>query len=159
MISTVVVSPTISRSSFNFHVYSAIVIMLATANAQELTSTLHFKSYGLYFAYAGETVTFTCVTESSSMAWTSVQYIGADRLELVSVRPNEIRRAGQTEARLLNVSVANGLTTLVSQLQISVQSEFKVASITCHNLGSEADNLETILFQVAGMYMYTVYTV
>ena len=121
---------------------------------QDLTSTLHSTVYGLKFAYDGETVTFTCVTEGNSMAWSSDEYIGSDgnRLEFVSIeREGTTHRAGQAVATLVNISDINGLIILKSVLHILVSSAFQISSIRCHSVGSDAVN--TITFGTAGTYV------
>ena len=122
-------------------------------STQSMTSTLHSTEYGVKFAYDRETVVFTCRAEGNSLGWSSDEYIGAggSRLEFVSIDPTGTTyRVGQTVATLTNISNANGLTTLESLLQVSVQSAFQISSIRCHSLGS--DTVNTILFETAGTY-------
>ena len=128
------------------------------AQTTELTSTLHSTKYGVNFAYAGETLKITCAIKgSNSLAWSSDEYIGRDRIELVSALPNEMQSAGQAEARFVNVSVTNGSTFLESELQIIVQSAFSIASVTCHNLGNETTKVITFKVLVAGIYTIIIF--
>ena len=133
--------------------------VLLLVEAQELNSTLHSTEYGVNFAYINETVTFTCWTKGSSlMGWSSKEYIGEGgvRFEFVSVDwVGTTRSAGQTVARLSNVSNVSGLITMVSELQISVQSVYQIATIKCHNFGN--NTAKTISFQITGT-QYRFYT-
>ena len=126
-------------------------MLVVQGSAQELTSTLHSTFYGLNFAYDGERVTFTCVIEgSNSMAWTSDEYIGSDRLEFISIEPEGTTyRANLAVATLVNASNVNGQIILKSRLEIYVSSNFQISSVTCHNIGNEAVN--TISFGTTGI--------
>ena len=110
----------------------------------------------MHVAYAGETVTFTCMTiGSNTIAWSSDEYIGSDgnRLEFIPVdMEGATQRVGQTVATLVNISSVEGVVILVSQLQISVQSTYQISSITCHSLGNDAVN--TISFLTAGTKIF-----
>ena len=110
----------------------------------------------MYFAYVGETVTFTCMTRGSNIiAWSSDEYTGLDgnRLEFIPVDvEGATQRVGQTVATLINVSRVEGEVILVSQLQISVLFMFQVSSITCHGLDNDAVN--TISFLTAGTKIF-----
>ena len=123
--------------------------------AQELTSTLHTTFYGVNFAYVGEIVTFTCVTRGSTLiAWSSDEYIGSGglRLEFISVDQIGTTRStanGGTVAQLVASTREGGIDTLVSQLNISVQSIYQISSITCHNIGMGTTN--TTAFEIAGI--------
>ena len=123
--------------------------------AQELTSTLHSTFYGVNFAYAGENVTFTCMArESSLIAWSSNEYIGSDglRLEFASVEPVGSMQSvpgGGTAAQLINSTYEDGIVTVVSQLNVLVQSTYQISSITCHNIGMGTTN--TTSFEIAGI--------
>lgn len=118
----------------------------------KVTSTLHSTPDGVNFAYANETVTFTCVTRgSSSMVWTSIDYISTNggRIEYASIDSEGTSyHAGQTLTTLVSNSRVNGLVVLESQLQIVVQSNYQVSSVTCHNIGHNTEN--TTSFETAG---------
>ncbi|MCG8621302.1 MAG: hypothetical protein MJE68_04760, partial [Proteobacteria bacterium] len=53
-------------------------------------------------------------------------------------------------AKLISSYRVNGIVILVSQLQITVQSIYQVASVTCHNIG--IDTVDTSSFHVAGKH-------
>ena len=141
------------------HVYSFLLVVICVlvwkVSCQQLNNTLHSTEYGVHFAYESETVTFTCVTRgSNSIAWSSDEYIGADRMEFASAeREGTTRSAADSGAigRLVSVSNENGNVILVSQLQLNVQSTYQIASITCHNIGIDAMNTTTFL--MAGKQM------
>ena len=122
------------------------------SSSQELNSTLRLTEYGVPFAYVGEVITFTCRTERSNLiGWSSKEYIGVNRLDFASVEPDGTTRPPTESgavARLISSSRVDGTVVLVSQLQITVQSVYQVASVTCHNIG--INTIDTISFHMAG---------
>ena len=130
---------------------------MVLAQDPELTSTLHLAEAGehsLYYAYTGEMVTFTCVVRgSNSMAWSSDEYIGTDRLEFSSLVHEGTTRMppvdnGGTIAEFVNSFVDRTVSVVVSKLHITIQSSNRTSSIVCHNLGNESSS--SISFDVAG---------
>ena len=122
------------------------------SSCQEINSTLHLTEYGVPYAFVGETVTFTCQTERSNLiGWSSKEYIGVNRLDFASVEPDGTMRPPTDSgavAQLIRSYRVDGTVVLVSQLQITVQSVYQVASVTCHNIGINA--VDTISFHIAG---------
>ena len=81
---------------------------------------------------------FTCVTvDSSSMAWSSEEYIGpgGDRLSLF-IKGTTRRASQHCSASLVERYVESGSTVLVSTLRIRVQPDIWTATITCHSVGT-----------------------
>ena len=107
--------------------------------------------------HRGDIVTFTCIVRgSSSLAWSSPQYIGEnDRVEfsVVSVTrinvPNEFVRA-----ELVHVST-EPVNELTSTLRIEVQPSFNMLNVTCHSIGN--DQSASRNFEFSGMqYIHNV---
>ena len=123
---------------------------------QELNSTLRFTEYGVPFAFVGETIIFTCRTEmSNSIGWSSSEYVGVNRLNFASVEPDGTTRPPTDSgavAQLVSSSRVNGTAILVSQLQITVQSMYQIAFISCHNIG--VDKVNTTSFRMAGKQIH-----
>ena len=129
------------------------------SSSQELYSTLRLDKNGVPYAFVGESITFTCrVERSNSIGWSSKEFIGMNRVDFASVEPDGTTRPPTESgavAQLISSSRVNGIVTLVSQLQITVQSLYQVASVTCHNIG--IDTINTFSFRMAGkIYTYKV---
>ena len=90
-------------------------------------------------AYTGQRVTFRCVIVGMDtvLTWRSSQYIGTggDVLQLASADP-----AGQTAsnsrnpttvATLVSTSRSGGVTTTVSELQLTASSQFPNSTVSC----------------------------
>ena len=130
------------------------MILLATqADSQDLSSTLHSTLYGVEVAYVDEIVVFTCIVRgSNSMAWTSDEYIGTggQRLEFSAAEPagTTLSAVGnsQTTAELINATIDE---IIVSELRISIQSNFPTPSVQCHNINAGTNS--SITFLLAGM--------
>ena len=122
------------------------------SSSQELNSTLCLTEYGVPYASVGEVITFICRTErSNSIGWSSKEYIGVNRVDFASVEPDGTTRPPTESgavAQLISSYRVNGTVILVSQLQITVQSVYQVASVTCHNIG--INTIDTFSFHTTG---------
>lgn len=136
-----------------YNIYIALLVFFATqVESQELTSTLHTTFYGVQVAYIDETVVFTCVLRgSNNLVWTSDEYIGANQqLNLVSAQRigTVVTAVGnaQTSAELVNATIDE---IIVSELRITVESTYPVASVQCVN-GASTNAMTSALFHLAG---------
>jgi hypothetical protein len=104
-------------------------------------------------AYDRQVVIFRCVIigVDTILTWRSEDYIGTgeDVLQLASTDP-----AGQTASNLRNPTTvatlvsttrSSGVTTTVSELQLTASSQFPTSSVSCANNGDEPVN--TMIFQ------------
>ena len=87
------------------------------------------------------------------MAWTSDEYIGANRqLSLVSAQPigHEVRAVAnnQTVAVLVDATID---VIIISELRIRINSVFSIASVECTNVGANTRTLNSTSFRLAGM--------
>ena len=102
----------------------------------------------------GEEVTITCETRGSPViAWRSEEYIGSG----VLIEFGNIHSVGYTSyvnsntvATLINNTIDNGVSVLVSQLRIIALSGSLTSSVTCiHNFNRATD---TIVFHGLGIF-------
>ena len=103
----------------------------------------------------GENITFNCLTVGSSiLAWTSDEYI-ADRIEFLVVNSNGtvMTQNPHALARLMAVYIdESGQAVLVSQLNITVQSNILRFSVSCLNVGN--GEFATANFSLSSKFLY-----
>ena len=129
------------------HTFTAV---FGTTNPNKnviLNSTLLFEEY----IYYDSEVKFICVTRgSASIAWRSVEYIGAtedDRVEFAS-SDVESPRVINFNVEAILVSAKNDGETLIltSELKINVSSDYRTPSVTCIHVDDLSN--ETLSFKV-----------
>jgi hypothetical protein len=104
-------------------------------------------------AYNQQVVTFWCVIIGldTILTWRSEHYIGTggDVLQLASALPPgrtaSNSRNPTTVATLISTTRSGGVTTTVSELQLTASSQFPTSSVSCANNGDEPVN--TTVFQ------------
>lgn len=141
---------------------TTVVLLVAQALSQELSSTLHSTPNGIQFAYPGEMVVFTCEVRGSNnliLMWESDQYIGVgQRLTLAPVEPNgTVQHASgnsETFAVLSFANVDGANVVIVSQLHIRIDSTYSVASVHCVN--DSAHTRTSTSFLLAGRLNITI---
>ena len=87
----------------------------------------------------GEEVIFTCVVQGPHLSWSSDEYIGRDgeRLEFGTInKPNETSNYSSTVATLLSKIERNGVTEIVSRLEIIASEEYSNSSVTCNDVSA-----------------------
>ena len=94
-------------------------------------------------AYDGQVVTFLCVITGvdTVLNWISDDYIGTggDVLQLASADPvgqtASNPRNPTTVATLVSTSRSGGVTTTVSELQLTASSQFPTSNVSCRDNG------------------------
>ena len=109
---------------------------------EERVSVISDLSYGDR-AYDRQVVTFRCVITGvdTVLNWISDHYIGTggDVLQLASAdQPGQTAsnsRNPTTVATLVSTSRSGGVTTTVSELQLTASSQFPTSSVSCRDNG------------------------
>ena len=126
------------------------LVFLTHGDCQRINSTLLRGQY----ACPNQQVLFTCETNGSLiMAWSSLQYIGPSgiRLELIADDGvGHMVRSVMTSDTVATLTRINGDKVVASQLRITVQQNFPIASVSCIDAGV---GMSPINFQILGMYV------
>ena len=102
------------------------------------------------YAAPNQVVIFTCVTRgANALSWSSTDYIGmGNEFQIASIGAAVNRMRGTTVATRVDAYDDNGVTVIVSQLNITALEQFPTSSVRCR--GNDEGLSETINFNTNG---------